>query len=295
MKIFISWSGDSRGVADALNAAIPTFFDNAEPWISTENRSGAMWLPEIDRELSATDFGIVCVTKSNQHAPWLNFEAGALSRKVDAKKELMPVLLIDFDDTNEVTSPLVGFHMKMATFEGVFDVMKDLNGCKLGPHISEKILHDRVEAAWPALKIELDKVKTSKTSAEVVKRTPTDKIDEILNTVRQISDSATKRNWSDGSTAVRLSNPEKSAIAKVVGSLIEGSGLGEMTVTYPDNARALIATERPVDLQTAQQIAEAVSDEVWTEIEIAYQLMTAEEVLKQKHLMEQFERFGRLA
>lgn len=102
MKVFISWSGNTKAVAQAIYNCLPSLFDDAKPWISTENRSGSIWLPEIDKQLSDTDFGIVCVSKQNQGAPWLNYEAGALSRKVDAKRELMPVLLVDFDDTVEV-------------------------------------------------------------------------------------------------------------------------------------------------------------------------------------------------
>ncbi|RAN77972.1 hypothetical protein B5P43_18245 [Bacillus sp. SRB_336] len=188
MKVFISWSGDSKGVAQAIHDGLKSVFDSAEPWISTENKAGAMWLPEIDSSLSDTDFGIICVSKSNQHAPWLNFEAGALSRKVAGKRELMPVLLVDFEETGEVSGPVTSFQMKFATQEGFLTVMEALNSSELGPKISPTILAERVGHLWPAIEIEVAKVKAGIESKNVAGRSDSDKIDELLEVVRGLAE-----------------------------------------------------------------------------------------------------------
>lgn len=187
MKVFISWSGNSKATAYAIYKALPTLFDSADAWISIENRSGSMWLLEIDKRLSSTDFGIVCVSKANQHAPWINFEAGALSRRVDAKRELMPVLLIDFDDHGDVEGPITGCQMKMATLEGFFEIMNDLNQCELGPKISECVLRARVEAAWPEIEKAVNDVRSSHESRDVEKRSDSEKLDEVLEVVRGLA------------------------------------------------------------------------------------------------------------
>ncbi|MDQ0277520.1 hypothetical protein QO003_001823 [Arthrobacter silviterrae] len=163
-------------------------FDVAEPWISTENKAGTLWLPEIDKSLSDTDFGIVCVSKSNQHAPWLNFEAGALSRKVAGKRELMPVLLIDFEKTGEVNGPVTSFQMKFANQDGFLEIMEALNSSERGPKIDSAILAERVGHLWPSIEAEVAKVKAGIESKNVAERSDSDKIDELLEVVRGLAE-----------------------------------------------------------------------------------------------------------
>jgi hypothetical protein len=50
-----------------------------------EIRSGDRWNSEIASALDDTNFGIVRVTRANQHSPWLIFEAGALAKSVRTK------------------------------------------------------------------------------------------------------------------------------------------------------------------------------------------------------------------
>lgn len=292
MKVFISWSGNSKGVAQAIHKALPTLFDRANPWISTANRSGSIWLPEIDKQLSDTDFGIVCVTKENQHAPWLNFEAGALSRRVDAKRELMPVLLIDFDAMNEVEGPVTGFQMQMATLDGFFAIMKDLNSCELGPNINEKILRSRVELAWIEIEKEVRKVKESQSSTQVEARTDSDKIDEVLDVVRGLSKAGSVRSWATGVVEERLDSEEKRLAAKAIGDAAKVHELGEVVTTYPDDRRVLVSVEKPVSADAGHALQHAVASVLWRDIEVSFQPMSAQEVANSFALNEQIRRFG---
>jgi hypothetical protein len=292
LKVFISWSGNSRGVAQAINKALPSLFDKASPWISTDNRSGSIWLPAIDAQLTDTDFGIVCVSKANQHAPWLNFEAGALSRRVDAKRELMPVLLIDFDSMNEVEGPVTGFQMQMATVDGFFAIMKDLNSCELGPNISEKILRSRVELAWLDIEKEVRKVRESQSSTQVVERTDSEKIDEVLDVVRGLSRAGSTRNWSTGTTEVRLDSEEKRLVAKAIGDAGKLNELGEIVTSYPDDRRVLVSVEKPISADAAHALQQAATSVLWRDIEVSFQPMSAQEVANAQALNEHIRRFG---
>lgn len=44
---------------------------------------GTRWSGELGTQLEQTRVGVICVDPSNSVSPWLNFEAGALSRSVD--------------------------------------------------------------------------------------------------------------------------------------------------------------------------------------------------------------------
>jgi hypothetical protein len=84
MKIFVSWSGKpSLAVATALKEWLPYIFNGIDLFVSSEDiRKGKRWPAEVSKELGATNFGIVCLTPDNLDAPWLLFEAGALSKSV---------------------------------------------------------------------------------------------------------------------------------------------------------------------------------------------------------------------
>lgn len=282
MKVFISWSGNSKDAAHAIFKALPTLFDQADPWISVENRSGSMWLAEIDKELSSTDFGIVCVTKENQHAPWLNFEAGALSRRVDAKRELMPVLLLGVDSMNDVDGPITGFQMKMGELEGFMDVMKDLNNSDLGPKINESILRRRVEAAWPSIEAEISKIRKGDAVEESDERTDSEKIDELLEVARSMARSLAPQGATVGTNKTRISGESMRAIAKAVGGQSEKFGLGEVTISYPDEKRVVVRTQNPVTAEADEALKKCVFDELFRVVEVSYQSMTASEAEKNR-------------
>ena len=48
------------------------------------------------KELENSTFGILCVTKDNLYAPWLSFEAGALSKTMD--KSFVTQFLFDISE-----------------------------------------------------------------------------------------------------------------------------------------------------------------------------------------------------
>jgi hypothetical protein len=85
MKIFISWSGEeSRQVAEALRDWIQKVLQAVEPWMSSKDiATGERWSSSIATMLRDCKVGIICVTQENVAAPWLHFEAGALSKAVE--------------------------------------------------------------------------------------------------------------------------------------------------------------------------------------------------------------------
>lgn len=108
MKVFLSWSGDlSHKTALIFRDWLPSVIQSILPYVSSEDiDKGARWSTDIAKELEDSTYGILCVTKENVHAPWLTFEAGALSKTMD-KAAVSPFL---FDiKRSEVSGPILQF------------------------------------------------------------------------------------------------------------------------------------------------------------------------------------------
>ena len=93
MKVFISWSGQrSKQLGEALRDWLPAVIQAVKPYFTPEDiDKGSRWEGEIARELSDSHFGLLCLTPENLNAPWLLFEAGALSKNLD-KSKVCPLL-----------------------------------------------------------------------------------------------------------------------------------------------------------------------------------------------------------
>src|SRR4051794_450458 len=113
MKVFISWSGTrSKMVAEALRHWLKMLLQAVSPWLSSEDiRLGKRWGSEIATALKDTDFGIVCVTPENVAAPWVLFEAGALSKNLQQAQ--LCTFLLDMKPT-DVEPPLSDFQATSA-------------------------------------------------------------------------------------------------------------------------------------------------------------------------------------
>src|SRR4029079_11120495 len=87
MNLFMTWSGPtSKAIANGLRNFIPTIIQSIVPFMSeTDVEKGTRWESEIVGKLESADLGIICLTRDNLTAPWLLFEAGALSRKAKAQ------------------------------------------------------------------------------------------------------------------------------------------------------------------------------------------------------------------
>ena len=88
MKVFLSWSGEqSRRIAEVFKEWIPSVIQAVKPYFSPEDiAKGARWSKEISQELEESKVGILFLTKDNLGAPWLLFEAGALSKSMERSK-----------------------------------------------------------------------------------------------------------------------------------------------------------------------------------------------------------------
>lgn len=256
MKIFISWSGEtSREVAEAFRGWLPSVIQIVVPYVSSEDiDKGARWSVDISSELKESNFGILCVTPENIDAPWLNFEAGALSKSFDNSK-VSPFLF--GVERSEVTGPLLQFQSTLYEEEDVRKLVKGINAVCQSPMPYER-LDDIFDVWWPRLKLALDGIRDRAaqeiTSDETSQQRPVeDVLDEILELVR--------------SQQKLLTRPEDYVPMEFVNRLIEDKsrevrevifGLEEAYSSVLNLTRVLDAAKSPSDssLQEARAFAE---------------------------------------
>ena len=135
--------GTSPGRSDGCQWS---FSGKVEPWMSDERWRVAL-SGTIGQALDETNFGIVCVTRANQHVSWLIFEAGALAKSV----ELARVVPLRIDLTSsEVTGPLSDFQERQLDSDGVRRLVHDINAASERLMPAERV--DTVfDAMWPRL------------------------------------------------------------------------------------------------------------------------------------------------
>jgi hypothetical protein len=203
MRVFISWSGrHSRAVAEALRDWLPLVINDVQPFMSAEDiDAGARWQMEIATQLEETHFGLICVTRANQTAPWLNFEAGALAKAVGGSR-VVP-LAIDCKPT-DIPPPLGQFQAQSSTREGIGRVLTALNNTLDTPLPATRLARAS-EKWWQDLTSELDAIADRESAAarsHVPERPEREILEEILSTVRAISRTPTAVGNGDQDIAV---------------------------------------------------------------------------------------------
>ena len=183
MKVFISWSGAvSQNVALALRDWLPNVLQIIEPYVSSEDiDKGARWSTDISRELQDSSFGILCITAENIDAPWVNFEAGALSKSLEQSR--VTPFLFGVQRT-DVTGPLLQFQSTLAEKEDVRKLVRSLNQACNSQALDEARVDAIFEVWWPKLEETLAAISEPKPATKNPSRPPGDLMAEILELVR---------------------------------------------------------------------------------------------------------------
>jgi hypothetical protein len=157
MKVFLSWSGEvSHKVALTLRDWIPSVIQSIEPYVSSEDiDKGARWSTDIASELADSSYGILCVTKENLHAPWLTFEAGALSKTMD--KSYVSPFLFDIK-RSEVNGPILQFQSTVFEKEDVKKLLLSLNKADTTEQLTSERLEKALDVWYPDLESRLNKL-----------------------------------------------------------------------------------------------------------------------------------------
>lgn len=185
MKIFLSWSGDvSRNVAEALRDWLPNVLQAAQPWMSSEDiHKGSRWTAEMAGQLAEIKAGVVCLTRENLRAPWLHYEAGALSRTID--KTMVCPYLFGIKPT-DVTGPLIQFQASESNRKDTLALTRTLNSALGSTKLLDKQLDRAYERWWPDLDETLRSITAHAAAPKAPVRNDREMLEEILTLIRAL-------------------------------------------------------------------------------------------------------------
>jgi hypothetical protein len=186
MKVFLSWSGNrSRAIAEVLKGWLPSVLQAARPYFSPDDvTKGARWLTEISKELEDSRIALLIITPENQEAPWLLFEAGALSKNFD-RSRVCPLLFGGMDPA-DVKGPLVQFQGAKFCRVEMKKVLKAVNTELGDSSLSSEVLDNVFEMWWPKLEEQVaEKLEEFDESGGVTKRSDRELLEEVLALTRR--------------------------------------------------------------------------------------------------------------
>jgi hypothetical protein len=156
MKAFISWSGSqSKELGEAIRDWIPAVLQAVNPYFTPSDiEKGTRWSNDIAKELEASSVGIFCITRENIRAPWILFEAGALSKSL-GKSHVCPILF--GVSATDIEGPLKQFQCTSFDKGDVRQLITTINGRLEDGKLAQKTLETVFDKWWPDLS---DKVST---------------------------------------------------------------------------------------------------------------------------------------
>lgn len=147
-----------------------------------EIETGRRWNEEIAKAPDDTDFGIVCVTAENQHAPWLMFEAGGLAKRLGVGR-VVP-LLIGLKSA-QLREPLASFQGVDLNKDGVRKLIQDIMALRNNPLLRVQV-DEIFEDAWPRLETKVDEATQQNPDVESPSRSSEEMLEEVLEGIRRI-------------------------------------------------------------------------------------------------------------
>jgi hypothetical protein len=164
--MFVSWSGDrSQAVAESLVGWLPRVLQASDPWMSKQIEKGDRWSQRIGERLAEYDIGIICVTAENSTAPWLLFEAGALSKALGTAK-VCPVLL--GVSPSDLRGPIAQFQATSTEKADLLSLLRTLNSELGAEGVDKAVLTAAFNREWPRLERKLQKIAASPMEATSV-------------------------------------------------------------------------------------------------------------------------------
>lgn len=151
-------------MALCLRKWLPSLVQYVDPWVSSKDISkGSRWCIELAEKLDETTYGIICVVPDNVKAPWLNFEAGAISKHVEEGRAATFLLGIA---PSELEGPLAQFQATTCNEEDVWELVKSINEAAGEKRIEPERLKLTFNSCWSDLHAEIEPILTEAESSK---------------------------------------------------------------------------------------------------------------------------------
>lgn len=177
MEVFLSWSGNfSKKLAEQFRDWLPLVLQDLDPFMSDRDLLlGSRWNESINKHLDSSSVGLLIVTPDNISSPWLNYEAGALTKALKNETKIIPIIFGNEEpSTILVDSPLKQF--QSVTFpdrNGIFKLIENLNS-NLDDSLNEDSLRKTFDKWWPEVDKSLEKISKDFKNKGVTKKSPND-------------------------------------------------------------------------------------------------------------------------
>lgn len=191
MHVFIAWSGPrSRAVGEALKEWLRVVLPSIETWFSPlDIASGSFWSADIQTSLRQAFFGIACVTSENVSSPWMAFEAGAISNRLNGA--FCPYLF-GLTTKELASSPMSQLQAREGTHDGttslVLNIAKAARAVELTPPPDDTAKF-YVEKFWDMLDAKFRVIPAPERKLDDA-RSPTWYLENILQVVQRLDQQA---------------------------------------------------------------------------------------------------------
>jgi hypothetical protein len=143
---------------------------------------GARWSVEVASQLDSANVGIICLTPENIEAPWIMFEAGALSKVLS--RALVCTYLFQLRPA-DLKGPLAQFQATVSQKSETKQLLTSMNKALGQSMVPETRLDKMFEHWWPELAAVLESVAQQKDERATPRRPERDILEELLTLQRR--------------------------------------------------------------------------------------------------------------
>jgi hypothetical protein len=190
MRVFLSWSGEqSRLLAHLLRDWLPNVIQSVQPWLAAADIApGTAFSSEIGKAIGQAEIGIVCLTRANLQAPWLNYEVGMMS--VGG----VPIIPLTLDlSPGEIVGALAQFQAAAVDKEGMRRVVDSINTRAEHP-VGDKLLSRAFDLFWPDFERNVSVILNTsvagavRTWGEVASAQPTVEMGDLARSIQALTE-----------------------------------------------------------------------------------------------------------